>query len=415
MWKEVDTIVYYLHPEFKHMPTVAVFNFLGTILKFKSTTKKIKYYTNVREKLLDIANKGASIIFCQSFQQSDLGHIKLLFEEVLKDTQIPIMAFFSTKLNKYMKPFTNMWRIIELSYFKRNKTINKTVSIYVGHHAGRIKSYMGKYKLMVKKIDSKATDRAFASNIGLTFFTPEIFFQEDKNPITWSYGEDVINNTERKSLMDPTFQNPVVIEEIQKLPTSTKYMVLITGPPSSGKTTLAEKIKRKWELDYKLGNVVHITENDYDEEDEPNIVNITNDIVNGNNNSDKIDEIDNEDDKGDEILKKIKEEFKKDNSIILDVTQYSQRIQEIVSVSTNASIPVLIIEIKIDKELSTLLNFIKIQQSKDAKETLYRPIVWYTYKKHYTILEYDDAEMVNHVYYHINVIASDEYWLAYCR
>lgn len=408
MWKEVDTVVYYLHPEFRHMPTVAVFNFMGTILKFKSTTKNIKYYTNVKEKLLDIADKGASIIFCQSFQKNDLENIKKMFEEVIRDIKIPIMAFFSTELNKYMKPFTNIWKILELSYFKRNKTINKSVSICVGHHAGRIKSYMSKYKLIVKKIDSKSTDRAFASNIGLTFFTPEIFFQGDKNPITWSYGEDVINNTERKTLLETTIQNPVIIEEIQKLPPSPKYMVLITGPPSSGKTTLAEKIKRKWEIDYKLGNVVRITENYYDEKYMSSI----NDKIN-KYDSDNDSDIDNN--KEDEILKKIREEFKKNNSIILDITQYAQRIQEIVNISTNESIPVLIIEIKIDKELSTLLNFVKIQQSKDAKETLYRPIVWNVYKQHYNILEYDDAKMVNHVYYHINVIASDEYWLSYCR
>ena len=33
MWKNVDTVIYYTHADFKFLPTIAIFSFIGTIVK----------------------------------------------------------------------------------------------------------------------------------------------------------------------------------------------------------------------------------------------------------------------------------------------------------------------------------------------------------------------------------------------
>lgn len=384
MWKEVDTVIYYLHPNFKYNPALAIFSFIETIIPMEQSNKdeeiKLKYCNDeIKPRLLEISEKGASIIIYHPIEifRSEflLNHAKKYFEKLIEDTDLPIVAFFSTKRNKYSKPFTNIWKLIELFYLKQNKTIDKSKSICVGHNAGRITATK-------KIIDYSCADRAFAHNVGIKFYTPEIIFQKSYKVVTWQYSPDIINQIDRKAVAEVKHRiiPPVIIDEINGLSKSDTYTLIITGPYSCGKTTLSKKIKRKWEADYKIGKVEHISENDYE-----------------------IPEIEN----------KIHETLKKKTSVIVDLNCILTNITKIIKVSMENKTPILIIEIKIEKELCRLLDFVKIQKSTNVKDCIITKYFWYEYYMQYKKPTYSILPCVRHVEFPMTVELSEEYWYEY--
>jgi hypothetical protein len=123
MWKYIDSVIYYISPEFKFNKSLVIFNFIDTLVKLKKnfTNVKLKYkYNCIKTKLQEISANGASIIVFQSFYNDDLDHIKELFDLFICDTGLPITAFFTTERNKYMKPLNNIWKLIQLFYKKRD-------------------------------------------------------------------------------------------------------------------------------------------------------------------------------------------------------------------------------------------------------------------------------------------------------
>jgi len=378
MWKEVDSVIYYIPTDFKFNPSLAVFNFVDTlvILKKKYTTVELVYkYDTVKSRLLDITEKGASIILYQCINLNEIAHIKELFELLVKDLQIPIIAFFSTLRNKYSKPFTNVWKLIELCYFKKKSVVSKETSIFVGHKAGRI--------TVKRKIDGSCVDRAFAFNVGITFFTPGCFFLKETMVNIWQFSDEIINQTCRRSIIDKNnrITLPIIIDELHLLPKSDIYTVIITGCPSCGKTTLAKKIRRKWDIDYKIGTVAHVTENDFSDFSKLN------------------DTIDNY--------------LGKKKSVICDITGNNYNITQLVKTSMVNKSPILIIEIKINQEISKLLNFIKIQTSDSYENRLYPKFVWAKYFTQHKDLAYKEVPCVKHIEYPLVINLSSEFWYEY--
>ena len=247
MWKNIDTVVYYIDPKFKFNSCVAIFSLLNTIIKDQDDGY---LYDTVKSKLIEIDSKGASIIILQSCTVDKLDSFKEKINKILEDLKIPMVVFFTTKFNKYAKPFTNIWKIIEILYKKEKKTINKDISVYIGNNACRVVSEKKSFgHIVLKKIDVSGVDRAFAKNIGLTFYTPEIFFQNNTEQITWNYGDHMINMKQKKNQASVKKYQHIIIDEINSLPISDKYIIIVTGAPFCGKSTLAQKIKRKWDAD----------------------------------------------------------------------------------------------------------------------------------------------------------------------
>lgn len=92
MWKEIDTVLYYVDPKFKFNTNVAIFSFIKTLIK---DSPNLEYmYENVKEKLYEIDQKGASIIIFQSFDNDNVDFIKKKFDTMLNDINIPFVAFF---------------------------------------------------------------------------------------------------------------------------------------------------------------------------------------------------------------------------------------------------------------------------------------------------------------------------------
>jgi DNA 3'-phosphatase len=377
MWKFIDSVIYYIAPKFEFNKSLAIFNFIDTlvVLKKNFTTVELKYkYNCIKTKLQEISSSGASIIIFQSFSTDDIDHIKELFDLFIIDTDLPITAFFTTDRNKYMKPLNNIWKLIELFYRKQKKPLEKNHSIVVGNNAGRINKFNN------KKLDYDCSDRAFALNINITFFTPDRFFLNEKALNLWQFSDKIINKNDRLVLLnDNNINAPVILDEINLLEKSNAYTIIITGPPSSGKKHLSKQLKNKWECDYKLGSIDSISEND-------------NSSIN-------------------ELLVTMDIKLKQNKSIIFSLNCVYNNITKVIRTSMINHIPILIIELKITPKLNKLLDYIKIQKSNTYKTKLQSIIQWNEYYREYKEPKYNELMCVRHIIYPFIVKPCENFWI----
>jgi gluconate kinase len=466
MWKTTESIIYNIPKEFKFSSTVAIFNFYGTLIKeVKSSylhtysNKKQNYisqqlnnnikkeekllknprsvikqlYDNVYDKLLELHNNGASIIIYQSLKYENHS-IKIAFDTFLlyvflhTKIKIPIAAFFSTSKNKYSKPFTGMWDIINVYYTNKNKIINKSRSLIIGHKSGELKIKTKIYKKNNAKYYSLYTcaDRAFAHNIGVSYITPDKFFGKNNNPIVWKWNSNILNQQEKQQWLNNTkhIQQPVIINEINSLPKSNKYTIIITGAHSCGKTNFAMQIKRKWDSDfinnlfpnntcYNMHNIHIISDSDdilppyYKMQDI--VVNQTlepNTLIKTLSEATDFKKIDN-------VLIKMSYLLKNNKSVIVDILHDHSNLLQIIKTSMIHTTPILIIEIQTNNKMAQLLDNLKVQTSNTYKTVLLPKYYWMIYIKK-SIINYNTLQCVKHITYPLILKQDKSLWFEYC-
>jgi bifunctional polynucleotide phosphatase/kinase len=115
-------------------------------------------YTDIPDKLRIISKTNNIIIFSNQLglkTDTRRDTFKLKIEMMYKSLDIPFKIFASTNRNHYRKPCIGMWNLLDSSM--------TDTSIYIGDAAGR-------------PGDFSDSDKKFAENIGIPFFTPEEFF-----------------------------------------------------------------------------------------------------------------------------------------------------------------------------------------------------------------------------------------------
>ena len=378
MWKSRNTIEYYIDENFTYSTNIAIFSFIGTIVKNVSgpNVHKLKYlykFNNIKAKLDLIHNNGGSIIIIDSFNSVYLENIKNAIDMFKLEMGYPIISFLSTKQNKYSKPFTGIWEIIEFLYKNKLKKIDLAKSIVIGNKAGRI-------TLNKKKIDKSCLDRSFAHNIGIFFTTPDSFFLEENKFILWTWSPDIIDKQTRAIWANNAtkIEVPIILDELNKLPISDNYTIIITGGPSCGKTTFAKKIKRKWDCDYKRGMIEYVSDNTL-----------------------HIDEL---------IANMI---VLKNQSIIVDLTCYINNITKVIKQSMEDKKPILVLEIITNKPMLKLLDFIKVQQSKSNDVTICTTAVLNTYYSQYIKPDFKEIPCVRYIEFPLVINLSDAFWFEY--
>ncbi|PQE13728.1 polynucleotide kinase 3 phosphatase protein [Rutstroemia sp. NJR-2017a BVV2] len=152
-------------------------------------------------------------------QRSRLGEFKTKASAVFSQLDIPISIYAATEKDIYRKPRTGMWKELLEDYgIHQPADLNLQDSIFVGDAGGRHAS-VGHPK------DFSCSDRNFAENVGIKFYTPEEYFlHEAPRPFTRTFepgdyipeGTAVIGKYERKNPQD---------------------VILFVGSPGAGKST----------------------------------------------------------------------------------------------------------------------------------------------------------------------------------
>ncbi|KNC86338.1 hypothetical protein SARC_01498 [Sphaeroforma arctica JP610] len=136
----------------------------------------------------------------------------------------PIQVFATLGEDEYRKPRIGMWELLNTKDYNDGVEIDTELSFYVGDAAGREKGWQ-----KGAKKDHADTDRKFAQNIGIEFYTPEEFFDERKAvPF-------ILSGLAPHDYFKDRPQQIVTGDD--KLTSDTQEMVLNVGFPASGKTT----------------------------------------------------------------------------------------------------------------------------------------------------------------------------------
>lgn len=226
-WITEDDLLIYTYNDYTVAPKIKyLFDLDSTLITTKSgrvfgnSTDDWKFYPGVEAFLRNIS---VDITICIVSNQAGLKNpdmiknfkkkIRNIIAEMNKiiETNLYVIATFAIKKDVvYRKPFPGMFDVIT-NYVKVSKN-----AIFIGDAAGR-------------KSDHSSVDRNFATNVGIAFQTPEEFFLHqapDENYtqgfIPWEY------STEQ--------------QELPKFNYHKKYLIILVGPPGSGKSELSKKL-----------------------------------------------------------------------------------------------------------------------------------------------------------------------------
>ncbi|KAL3869457.1 hypothetical protein ACJMK2_042138 [Sinanodonta woodiana] len=150
--------------------------------------------------------------------------VKVKIEDIIQKLNIPVLAFICTGNNHYRKPSTQMWEYFE-DECNNGVKVNRLNSLYVGDAAGRSKDWApGKPK------DFSCSDRMFASNLNIKFYTPEEFFlEEPQAKFQWG-------------CVDPsTYLTKAPKPSVTSYNSKTTEIIIMVGPPASGKSTFRKR------------------------------------------------------------------------------------------------------------------------------------------------------------------------------
>ncbi|XP_065300234.1 bifunctional polynucleotide phosphatase/kinase isoform X2 [Dermacentor albipictus] len=166
----------------EHQPKIAAFDLDGTLI----TTKSGKVFpinsadwrillSETEARLHSLVREGYKIVIITNQRGLSKSHshevdFKSKVEHVLKTLAVPAQVYVSIGHGFYRKPAPGIWQHLE-SHGNGGIPINLKESFYVGDAAGRPANWEPK-----RKKDFSCSDRLFALNIGITFYTPEEFF-----------------------------------------------------------------------------------------------------------------------------------------------------------------------------------------------------------------------------------------------
>lgn len=180
---------------------------------------------SVPKKLKEIHEDGYKIVIFSNQAGIEGGQVKPnvlkgKFIQLFKSLKIPFQALCATSKDQNRKPCTGMWK-----YFAEKcndgTEPDKKSSLYCGDAAGRPK---GKGR----KKDFSDSDRKFAINVGIDFYTPEMYFLNKKEKLPpLAFDPKKLKELEGKS---PSGEEEKFVKEEQE-------MIVFVGPPGAGKST----------------------------------------------------------------------------------------------------------------------------------------------------------------------------------
>lgn len=196
----------------------------------------------VYETLLHLHKQYDIVIFTNQMGISKNKSTHKLFQDrcntFLNYLNIPIVIFYSFNNDIYRKPNTGMYYLCK-SLFKVN------ILYFCGDASGREKTK-----------DFSATDLYFANNCSIPYYTPEQIFLEKKSEALANRKLVALNMYKEDKWINGYLTNPrkifttVHIDNfnIYEFDTSNKLLIIMVGPPGSGKSTVSNKISKLYNL-----------------------------------------------------------------------------------------------------------------------------------------------------------------------
>ncbi|KAK8158675.1 polynucleotide kinase 3 phosphatase-domain-containing protein [Phyllosticta citrichinensis] len=225
---------------------VAIFDLDGTLIvpasgnKFGRDASDWKWWdTGVPTTLRELHDKGylVAIVSNQSginlnsnaagkapkADNKRLETLKTKLTAILSQLDLPISIYAATTKDEFRKPRPGMWRqLLDRNDLGAPDAVDMAESFFVGDAGGRSSTSGGKNK------DFSCSDRDFAANIGIPYFTPEEYFLgEEPKPF--------VRDFDPTAYLEPCSDGaPAPLLFSKKNPVD---VVLLCGSPGAGKST----------------------------------------------------------------------------------------------------------------------------------------------------------------------------------
>ncbi|XP_038237498.1 bifunctional polynucleotide phosphatase/kinase isoform X2 [Dermochelys coriacea] len=234
-WEEHGKLLVFTKEGVVPSAKVAGFDLDGTVITTKSgkvfPTSPDDWrilYPEVPRKLKQLQNEGYKIVVFTNQLGISRGRVrpevfKAKAEAVVERLGVPVQVFVATGTGIYRKPLLGMW---EYLCEKGNGAVSVALqrSLYVGDAAGRPPNWAPGHK----KKDFSCSDRLFALNAGLPFYTPEEFF------LGWASAPFQLPHFDPREL-DP--HGRLYDPPDAPLVSPTPELVVAVGFPAAGKST----------------------------------------------------------------------------------------------------------------------------------------------------------------------------------
>ncbi|KAK9506128.1 hypothetical protein O3M35_008119 [Rhynocoris fuscipes] len=212
---------------------IASFDLDGTLISTKSgkvfptseTDWKL-WHPSIIEHLKKLVDDGYSLIMftnqaqLEVLSQYRINLFKNKIESIVNALDVPFLVLIATNRDIFRKPAPGMW---DYCLSKISGKLDKDSSFYVGDAAGRIA------KKPKKSADFEITDRLFARNIGIKFYTPEEYFLKE-SPL------------EFKDVNFHPYEFTVKEYPSLNIPANPSELIIMVGCPASGKSYFTEKV-----------------------------------------------------------------------------------------------------------------------------------------------------------------------------
>ncbi|GAB1597666.1 uncharacterized protein F21D5.5-like [Argonauta hians] len=187
-------------------------------------------FPHINSKLKELFKSGYKVVLFTNQHGVKTGNIKVeemkkKIENVVDKLAIPIQVFIATGTGVFRKPVNGMWMYLQ-DKENDNIPINNMKSFYVGDAAGRPE----KWKKGAKK-DFSCSDRLFAININVKFYTPEEYFlSSEVAPFNMPDFDP-----RRLSSSCPLTEPPKSAITLKR-----QELVILVGYPAAGKSTFVK-------------------------------------------------------------------------------------------------------------------------------------------------------------------------------
>ncbi|XP_069803933.1 bifunctional polynucleotide phosphatase/kinase isoform X2 [Dendropsophus ebraccatus] len=238
-WEEHGKLLVFNKKGVQPSAKIAAFDIDGTIITTKSgrvfPTNADDWrilYPEIPKKLKAILAEGYKVVFITNQMGISRGKLrpevfKAKAEAIVDQLGIPVQIFVATGAGIYRKPVTGMWDYL-CEKANDGIKVNKEDCVYVGDAAGRPANWAPDRK----KKDFSCSDRLFAVNIGIQFYTPEEYF------LGWKKATFNLPTFNPKAL-DPNGQ--LYDPPSASLVSPSLEVVVTVGFPAAGKSTFIKK------------------------------------------------------------------------------------------------------------------------------------------------------------------------------
>jgi len=230
---------------------IAAFDMDGTLIKTKSGRLHpinrgdwLWWHESVPKKLKGLHNDGYKIVIFTNQAGIAKGRtsydtIAGKIKDMSRDLGLPIQAFIAGDTNQYRKPHARMW---EEMVENHNEGAEIKKAFYVGDAAGRPKSKER------SKRDFSCSDRSFAYNAKIMFYTPEEFFlKRAQEKFLWgSFDPEKFIHSCTDIDDDGDGKGGEGGDQGMIRPAMEQEIVVLVGPPASGKSRMAKSSLRSY-------------------------------------------------------------------------------------------------------------------------------------------------------------------------